>query len=59
MEQLVRRVLAAVPMDVGSQPLAHRDEVAALDALADVERLERMTERLLDATGWAEVLATP
>ena len=32
---------------------------AALGALADVERVERMTEQLLDATSWADVLATP
>jgi hypothetical protein len=32
---------------------------ATLEAIWDVERLERMSERLLDANSWAEVLATP
>ena len=35
------------------------DTTAALGAVAEVERLERMTDRLLDPTSWAEVLATP
>lgn len=32
--------------------------VAALDAITDLSRLERMSERLLDAASWQEVLAT-
>jgi hypothetical protein len=33
--------------------------LAALDAIYDVERLERMSERLLEVNTWAEMLATP
>ena len=36
-----------------------RDTAAALAALVDIERVERMTERLLDATTWSDVLTTP
>lgn len=32
---------------------------AALDAIADRERLERIAERILDAAGWDDLLATP
>jgi hypothetical protein len=31
---------------------------AAIEALADLSRLERMTERLLDVTTWQDLLAT-
>jgi predicted transposase YdaD len=34
------------------------EAVAALEAIRDVERIERMAERVLDAATWAEVLAT-
>jgi hypothetical protein len=30
---------------------------AALEAVSDVERVERLTDRLFDGTGWDEVLA--
>ncbi len=33
--------------------------VAALEGITDLERLERMSERLLDVAGWQELLATP
>jgi predicted transposase YdaD len=33
--------------------------VAALEAIADVDRLERMSERLLDVRTWSGLLATP
>ena len=33
--------------------------VAALEAIAKLPRLERMSERLLDVNSWAELLATP
>jgi predicted transposase YdaD len=33
--------------------------VAALEATSDVEHIERMAERVLDAATWDEVLATP
>ena len=51
-----RRIL----LRLGTRRLGSPDAAttAALGALADVERLERMSERLLDATTWAEVLAT-
>ncbi|MBX9583334.1 MAG: hypothetical protein K2X87_23780 [Gemmataceae bacterium] len=32
---------------------------AALDGIADPDRLERMAERILDAAGWDDLLATP
>jgi hypothetical protein len=32
---------------------------AALRGVNDLERLERMTERMLTAAGWADVPATP
>jgi hypothetical protein len=32
---------------------------AALNAVADPARLERMAERIFDATGWDDLLATP
>jgi hypothetical protein len=32
---------------------------AALSAITDRARLERMAERILDATGWDDLLATP
>lgn len=32
---------------------------AALDAIADRDRLERMAERIFDAAGWDDLLATP
>ena len=35
------------------------DTVAALTAITEVERLERMTERVLDAASWADVIRDP
>jgi hypothetical protein len=35
------------------------DREAALAAITDRARLERMAERILDATGWDDLLATP
>ena len=32
---------------------------AALEAIGDLKRLERLSERLLDVTSWVELLATP
>ena len=32
---------------------------AALNAIDDAEHLERMAERVLDATSWTDVLSTP
>ena len=31
---------------------------AAIRAIQDVDRLDRMTDRIPDATGWADLLAT-
>lgn len=36
-----------------------RSTWAAVERLADLDRLERVTERLLEAGSWAELLATP
>ena len=46
---------------LGRQRLGEPDPAtaAALTDLADVERIERMIERLLEAASWTEVLATP
>jgi hypothetical protein len=33
--------------------------VATLEAVTDPERLERLADRVLDATGWADLLGTP
>ena len=32
---------------------------AALDAIADLERLEQLTDRVLEVTAWEELLAQP
>jgi len=32
---------------------------AALQAITDRDHLERLAERILDATGWDDLLATP
>ena len=32
---------------------------SAIEAIADVDRLEQLTERLLDVSSWNELLATP
>lgn len=32
--------------------------VAALEAITDLDRLERMSDAVLDAPGWTELLAT-
>ena len=52
-----RRVL----LRLGSRRLGQPDDAAstALAELADVERVERMIERVLDATSWDDVLSTP
>ena len=52
-----RRVL----LRLGSRRLGQPDATAseALAELADVERIERMIDRALDAPSWDEVLATP
>ena len=46
---------------LGTRRLGQPDAAttASLAELTDVERIERMIDRLLDATSWAEVLATP
>jgi len=38
---------------------ASPDSEAALQGVADRERLERMAERIFDATSWADLLNTP
>jgi len=38
---------------------ATKKQRAELDAIADLPRLERMRNRLLSATSWADLLATP
>jgi hypothetical protein len=32
------------------------DTLAALNSIADVDRLEQMNERILDAASWADVI---
>ena len=32
---------------------------AAVEAITDIDRLEKLTERLLDVSSWDELLATP
>ena len=39
------------------KPDAHIE--AALDAIADLERLEQLSERVLEVTAWEELLAQP
>jgi hypothetical protein len=41
----------------GAPPPAERE--AELAAITDRARLERMAERIFDATGWDDLLATP
>jgi predicted transposase YdaD len=55
--QEARRIL----LRVGRKRFGGADEAvqAALQAIADLERLERMSERLLDVTTWGELLETP
>ena len=52
-----RRIL----LRLGTRRLGPPDAATAatLRALSDIDRVERMTERLLDATSWADVLSTP
>ena len=38
-------------------PEAHFE--AAIDAIADLERLEPLSDRVLEVTGWEELLAQP
>jgi hypothetical protein len=38
---------------------ASRKQKAQLEAITDPSRLERLRDRLLDATSWADLLATP
>ena len=39
------------------KPDAHIE--AAIDAIADLERLEQLSDRVLEVTGWEELLAQP
>ena len=50
-----------IPVRLGTRRLERPDvrTRAALAAIDDAERLERMAERVLDATSWADVLSTP
>jgi hypothetical protein len=32
---------------------------AAIDAIADLDRLEQLSDRVLEVTGWEELLAQP
>ncbi len=38
---------------------ASTETEAAIRAISDSDRLERMTDRILDANSWDELLATP
>lgn len=46
---------------LGKQRFGPADEsvIARLDGIADLQLLERMHGRLLDATGWQDLLDTP
>jgi hypothetical protein len=52
-----RRLLVSL----GKNKFGSADSVieAAVDAIADVDRLERMANRVLHASSWTEILATP
>ncbi len=52
-----RRLMLRLGRKRFGEPAA--DLAAQLQAIADVERLERLSERLLDAASWSELLATP
>ena len=52
-----RRIL----LRLGRKQLGAADEAteAALQAVSDLDRLERLSERLLEVSTWQELLATP
>jgi hypothetical protein len=38
---------------------ADQANVSALQAITDLERLQRLVDRILDASNWQDLLATP
>jgi hypothetical protein len=48
-------------LDLGAQRFGQLDATAktVLNSIEDLERLERMTDRLLDAADWDDLLSTP
>jgi hypothetical protein len=52
-----RRFLRRLGSKRFGKPDAHID--AALDAIADLERLEQLSDRVLEVTTWDELLARP
>jgi len=52
-----KRILKRLGSRRFGKPDAHIE--AALDAIADLERLEQLSDRVLEVTGWEELLAQP
>ncbi len=52
-----RRILRRLGGKRFGKPDAHIE--AALDAIADLERLEQLSDRVLEVTAWEELLAPP
>ena len=52
-----RRILRRLGTRRFGKPDAHIE--AALDAIADLERLEQLSDRVLEVTAWEELLAQP
>ena len=56
----IRSLLAAErPVPTSIQAIGLLDTGTDMTAIADVNRLERLTDRLLDVTTWQELLDTP
>ncbi len=52
-----RKIIAKLgPKSLGN---ADANVTNALNAIADIERLDRMVDRLDEASSWADLLATP
>jgi len=61
MEEGSKKVLKKTLLDLGSQRFGQLYATAktVLNSIEDLERLERMTDRLLDAADWDDLLGTP
>ena len=55
-EALQKTVLRQGKLHIGKP---NKQIVAAVEAITDVDRLERLTEKILQAAKWQDLLATP
>ena len=56
-EEEAKRILKRLGSRRFGKPDAHIE--AAIDAIADLDRLEQLSDRVLEVTGWEELLAQP